>query len=140
MTVFNNSTILQSQAVWQQTIIVLVFNSLVAIVLHLMKSEGDFSNQIILSQSIGLSIFLSFHVLDKYFEIKSWGLFIPLILGSGLGISIVIFVQVMQLDADFGMVVSSLKQNHTNILSTMLLHYFLVPSFWFILLIVKTYF
>lgn len=67
MTVFNNSTILQSQAVWQQTIIVLVFNSLVAIVLHLMKSEGDFSNQIILSQSIGLSIFFKLSCIRQIF-------------------------------------------------------------------------
>lgn len=124
MAILKNKTILQSQPVWQQIIIVLLFNSLVAIVLHLIKSEGDLSNQLILSQSIGLSIFLSFHLFDVFFEIHSWGLFIPLILGSGLGISIVILIQAMQVNADISMVIRSLKQNHTNILSTMFIALF----------------
>jgi len=124
MVILKNKTIFKSQPIWQQIIIVLIFNSLVAIVLHLIKSEGELSNQVILSQSIGLSILLSFHFFDNFFEINSWGLFIPLILGSVLGICIAIVIQAIQINANISMVIHSLKGNQTNILSTMFIALF----------------
>ena len=114
----------KSQPVWQQFIIVLVFNSLIAVFLHSIIPNSDFLNQFILSQCIGLSILTSYLGLAQLIELKSWRILIPLLLGSLIGISVAVFIQAIQLNASVNMVWKSLQQNYANVLSTLFIALF----------------
>jgi len=134
MPLFNIKTAFESQPLWQQFIIVLIFNSFIAVVIHLVVSDSILLNQIILSQSIGLSIFLNFIIFANILELKKWKLIVPLVLGSFCGVVVVIVIQAMMIDASFGMILNDLKLNYTNVLSILFTAIFfgLIITFFFV--------
>lgn len=105
-------------------LIVIIFNSLIAGFLYFVIPNSAFSNQFLMSQSIGLSILLSYHVCGLFFELKSWRILIPLLIGSLLGIAIAVAIQATMLNATFDLVIESLNQNYANVLSTLFIALF----------------
>lgn len=124
MAMLLNKSIFQSQPVWQQFVIVLIFNSLVAALLNMIIKNSELSNQMIISHSIGISIYCSFYILANFFEIKGWRLFIPLLFGSCLGLVVTILIQAKMSNADLNMVMLSLRENHTNFLQIIIVSLF----------------
>jgi len=124
MALIKIKTAFESQPFWQLFIIVLLFNTLIAFFLHAIIPTSVFSNQIIMSQSIGISIFLSYVVLANIVELKNWRMLIPLFIGSPLGVAIGITIQAIMLNATFDLVIESLKQNYANVLSTIFIGLF----------------
>lgn len=110
-------TAFNSQPAWQQFIIVLLFNTLIAVLIKIIIPNSDFLNQISMSQSIGLSIFLSYLISASLFEIRSWKILLPLFIGAPVGVAIGIVIQVTVLNASFELVLDELKNNLTNILA-----------------------
>jgi len=117
MAFFKIKRVFESQPLWQQLLIVLIFNTLVAVLIKSIIPNSSFYNQLLISQSIGLSIFLSLIVSATFFDLKTWRILIPLILGVPIGLAIVIIIQAILLDTSFDLVIESLKENYTNILS-----------------------
>ena len=119
---FNNR--FKSQPIWQQYAIVLVFNSLIALFLHSIMQNSNFSNQLFLSQCIGLSILTSYLGLAQLIELKGWRVLIPLLPGSLIGISIAVFIQALRLNASLDIVWESLRQHYANILTMLFIALF----------------
>ncbi len=119
MALFKIKTAFESQPFWQQFVIVLLFNSVVAVFLHIFIPGSLFQNQFIMSQSIGVSIFTSFLVLAHFYKLSSWKMLIPLVIGSLIGVTIGITIQAIILNASFELVISSVIENYTNVLSTL---------------------
>jgi len=117
MAILKIKTAFELQPFWQQLVIVLIFNTLVAALIHSITTGGLFLNQIILSQCIGLSIFLSFIVSAVFFKLTTWRLLVPIIIGAPIGIAVNITIQAVLLNASLDLVVTSLQENYTNILS-----------------------
>lgn len=114
---FKIKTVFESQPLWQQFIIVLIFNTLIATLIHSIISNSSFVFQMIMSQSIGLSIFLSFIVYANFFKLKTWRILVPLIFGAPIGVSLGITFQALLMGASFEVVIQAAKENYTNILS-----------------------
>ena len=110
-------TVFTSQPLWQQFVIVLIFNSLVAVLIKAIIPNSSFYNQMLISQSIGWSIFLSLIVMASFFELKTWRIILPLIIGTPIGLTIVIIIQAIMLNLSFDYSIGSLKENYTDILS-----------------------
>ena len=134
MSLFKIKTAFDSQPLWQQFLIVLIFNTFIAIAIHSVVSRSIFSNQIILSQSIGISIFLSFVIFANILELKRWKLLIPLVIGSFCGVVIVIAIQALMVDASFEMILDEIKLNYTSIISVLFVAIFfgLIVTLFFV--------
>ena len=110
-------TVFSSQPLWQQFVIILIFNSLIAVLVKVIIPDSPFYNQMLISQSIGLSIFLTFIVTASFFELKTWRIILPLIIGAIIGIIIVIIIQSLMLGLSFDYSIVSLKNNYFDLLS-----------------------
>lgn len=120
----NSKTVFESQPVWQQALIVLVFNTLIALFLHAILSNSTFSNQVIFSQAIGFSIFLCYLVFGYFFILKGWRMLLPLSFGSLIGVTIAITIQALSVDATFQLVMKELQQNYLSVLTTLFIGLF----------------
>jgi len=119
MAEFKLKSVFKSQPIWQQAIVVLIFNSLVALLIKSIVSDSSFYDQFLLSQSIGLSIFLSFIISASFFQLKlkTWKILLPLFIGTPIGIVIMITIQAVSLNLSFDFILSSLRVNYTGLFS-----------------------
>lgn len=117
MTHFKIKTVFESQPLWQQFVIVLIFNTLIATLINSITSGDSFASQMIMSQSIGLSIFLSFTLFANFFKLKTWGMLVPLIFGAPIGVTLGITFQAILVGVSFELVIKSIEENYTNVLS-----------------------
>ncbi len=118
MTSFKMKTVFESQPTWQLLVIVLIFNTLVAVVMNSFIYDGTFYFQMIMSQSIGLSIFLCFVISANIIGFNKWNILVPLIVGAPIGVVIGIFFQSVWVGSSFELVIQNIKGNYVNVLST----------------------
>lgn len=119
MDIFNTKIEFNKRTLIHGLIVALLFNTAIALFFYVINSESDFKNQFIISQSIGLSIFVSFIVLSKAIELKRWKLIIPLLVGSVVGVLIVITISAINLNMGYEEVVSKITQNYSGVLTTL---------------------
>jgi len=119
MASFKIKSAFESQPIWQLFSIVLIFNTLIAILMNAFVFDGTFYLQMIMSHSIGLSIFLSFVVAANIIDLKKWNILIPLIIGAPVGVVIGIVFQTLWVDLDFELVIKNIKENYGAVLATL---------------------
>lgn len=124
MALSKNTTALHAQPAWQKLSIVLLFNTLIALFLHIVIPNSIFLTQVILSHSIGLSIFLCYLILFRYIKLNEWITLIPLLIGLPLGITVSITIQALIVNATFDQVIEALGTNYRNILTTLFIGLF----------------
>lgn len=105
------------QPVWQQLVIVIIFNSLIALLIHSLVPRSDFIHQFFLSQSIGLSIFASYLIFANFVMLRTWTMLIPIVTGSVMGIMIVVLTNAILRRDSFDTVMVALNENINSILS-----------------------
>jgi len=113
-------TAFASQPLWQQILIVLVFNTLIALLIHIFIKDSRFIDEFVISQCIGLSILFSYLVFASFVEITGWKLIIPLLVGTPLGVVVVMIVQTIIYRPSFTDFLKALKQNYHVLLTNML--------------------
>ncbi len=114
---FKLKTGFESQPLWQSLLMVLIFNTLIAVLIKSLIPGSSFYNQLLISQSIGLSIFLTLIVSASFFKNKTWRILIPLILGVPIGLLVIVTIQAILSDRNFDQVLKLLKENYTDLLS-----------------------
>lgn len=124
MSSFRNHNLFRIHSVRQQIIIVLLFNTLIALFLHIIIRDSVFFNQITLSQSIGVSIFSIYLLLAHFIDLKNWRLLIPVFAGTPIGVAIGIAIQAMFYGISFDLVISSLTSHYANILTALFIGLF----------------
>lgn len=75
-----------SQPLYLQFGLVVLFNTAIAVFLFLVIKGGQFWNTLLVSQSIGLSIFFSFVIFNQFYELRGWLVIIPLSVGAVTGV------------------------------------------------------
>lgn len=65
---------------------VLLFNTAIAVLLTMVIKEASFWNSLLVSQCIGITLFLSFYLFGHFYELKGWRIAIPMSVGAVSGV------------------------------------------------------
>lgn len=86
MNILNSKNLFSSQPLWQQVLIVIIFNSLIALLLSRVSVNNRFVDQLIISQCIGLSIAACYLLFVRFYRLNVWNFLLPLAAGIAIGI------------------------------------------------------
>ncbi len=116
--------ILLAQAWYVQFGLVLLFNTAIAVLLSLVINEVNFGGSLLVSQCIGITLFITFYLFDYFLEVKGWRVAIPLFIGAVVGVLLSILVVGLINDMSIDIIVNAMAHDFEPVLVNLFLALF----------------
>lgn len=113
-----------AQTVYVQLGFTLLFNTAIALLLHVLIKGSLFWNAWLISQCIGLTIFFSFYIFSHFTELKGWRLVIPLTMGAIAGVALSVVVSGMRNGLTLEAIRGLLSERYEQVLVNLFLAFF----------------
>ena len=117
-------SVLLARNIYVQLVIVLLFNTAIAILLTLVIEPADFWNVLIVSHCIGVTIFLTFRLYECFYALKGWRTVIPMTVGAVLGVLLSVVVIGLINNKSLSIIGNAIVSNFEQILVNLFLAFF----------------